>query len=115
MDYAALKVGVVAPTITRYGTPITYHAYTDDYDPDTGENERTEVETAAHGIVAGYKARAIDGAAVKAGDRRIISADIPAPTVGDQVEVVGTTYTVVGWESAEPAGMSVVYVLQVRP
>jgi hypothetical protein len=51
---------------------------------------------------------------VRVGDKRVLTAEIPEPTPGDQIIIGTTTYTVVTGRAVAPAGDAVLYDLQVR-
>lgn len=68
------------------------------------------------GALFGYKAQNIDGVSVLQGDQRLLLAPQIAepPQVGWTVTATGTTYSIVRVERVAPAGVTVLYKLQVR-
>lgn len=68
------------------------------------------------GAMFGYKAQNIDGVSVLQGDQRLLLAPqiVEPPQVGWTVTASGATYNIVRVERVAPAGMVVLYKLQVR-
>lgn len=114
-DYVGLRTNVVLPALRKYGQAVTYRSFSQEFDETTGENVRVATEISAYAVVGEYKLGAIDGTLVRVGDKRLLTAEIPEPRLGDQVVLGSTTYTVVSPARViSPAGEAVLYELQVR-
>ena len=101
----------------KFGRGMTLRRTTMAYNPATQTSTPTVADYAASGVVAEYEDKDIDGTLVKAGDRLIIlSAEGLAitPTPADKVIVGGVVYSIVRDKPTNPAGVAVVYELQVR-
>lgn len=86
-----------------------------EYDPATGKVVQTEVDHEAIGVFLDYAQRDIDGTLIRVGDRRVLMApDAPRPLTGDAVAVDDQVLCVVAVRVTEPAGVAVLYELQVR-
>lgn len=68
------------------------------------------------GVPLGYKSKDIDGTLIKQGDQRCLVAPqiAAAPKPGHTLTASGTTYNVVAVERVAPAGVPVLYKLQLR-
>jgi hypothetical protein len=113
-DYAGLRTSTVLPMIQQFGMAITYRRYTDVFAPTTGTNTRTAVDTSAYGVVTEYRLSEIDGTLVQSGDRKVLSANIQEPRVGDALVIALLVYQIVGVRAVAPAGVAVLYEIQVR-
>lgn len=68
-----------------------------------------------HGVLVNYNTKLVADGVVQKGDRQaIIEGGVVAPTKEDQLVVEGRTWTIVDFESVNPAGTPVIYKLQVR-
>lgn len=68
-----------------------------------------------HGVLVNYNTQLVADGVVQKGDRQaIIEGGVVAPTKEDQLVVEGRTWTIVDFESVNPAGTPVIYKLQVR-
>jgi hypothetical protein len=66
-------------------------------------------------ISEAYSARQIDGAMIRAEDRRImVEAITPAPTTADRLSIGGDEYAIVGVQPEAPGGVPVYFVCQCR-
>lgn len=118
MDYADIAAGALE-SIAEAGAPMVLHKKGTDgvYVPGVGPQPGTPVRnipgTAA---VFGYKQSAIDGTQIRQGDQRMLLAPQIAeePVKGDTVTAGGKTYNVMNMERVAPAGIVVLYKLQLR-
>lgn len=68
-----------------------------------------------HGVLVNYNTQLVADGVVQKGDRQvIIEGGVVVPTKEDQLVVEGRTWTIVDFESVNPAGTPVIYKLQVR-
>lgn len=62
-----------------------------------------------------YNDKLVDGETIKRGDRLVYVQAVERPRVGDTfVEANGTQWTVVDFDAVDPAGVAVLFSLQVR-
>lgn len=88
------------------------------YNVTTGDPVEQEVAV----VLSEYSAREIDGTIIQAQDRRVLMSAIgetgsrlnPAPTVNDELRVSGDTFNVQGSMATAPAGVPLLFRLQVR-
>lgn len=68
-----------------------------------------------HGVLVNYNTQLVADGVVQKGDRQaIIEGGVVAPTKEDQLVVEGRIWTIIDFESVNPAGTPVIYKLQVR-
>lgn len=86
------------------------------YDETTGTATDTTVTTTDTGVILPYSdgVSTINGSLVLRGDQQILiqMAVVPKPT--DKISANGTVYTIINVSALEPAGINVLYDLQVR-
>lgn len=83
----------------------------------TGVLTNTPTSYPTYGIVTDYKLRDIDGTLIKQGDRLLIMAatnGMPEPNGDDNVVINGVTWTVKNCNPVAPAGVPILYKIQVR-
>lgn len=86
------------------------------YDPETGAAV-TPANVACTGVILDYTAQEIDGTQIETRDRKIIlsAVGLPAPPdAGDTITVQGAIHAIIDVKPLEPAGLAVIYTLQVR-
>lgn len=67
------------------------------------------------GVVVDYNDKLVDGETIKRGDRLVYVQAVERPRVGDTfVEANGTQWSVVDFDAVDPAGVAVLFSLQVR-
>jgi hypothetical protein len=116
-DYAALKADVDAILaefgqdckLRRAGAPVVV-------DPVEGTVAgAAPVEHDAIGVVVDYEDKVVDGETILRGDRLVYIEATTRPQAGDIfVEANGTEWSVVDYDAVDPAGVPVVFALQVR-
>ena len=119
IDYDEIAAGVLE-SVAEAGQPVTLHRKLPP-DPSAQFVPGQPVTPAAldypgTGAMFGYKQRDIDGTLIKNGDQRLLLApQIEAtPKTGDTVTVGAKVYNVVDVGIVAPAGVAVLYKLQLR-
>lgn len=136
MNYNSLKATAdkllekmgMAITLSRYETS---GAWVKSYNPLESRNEWKNTGTgeivltapagnpvahSGYGIRTDYKTSEIDGTNIQKGDvKLVISTDFPVPTTGDRLTADSVVYNYVSHEEKSPAGIGLVYIVQVRP
>lgn len=118
IDYQSIADGALA-SLADAGQPVTIHK------PSTGGGYVPGVgvvpaepgqDFAGVGALLGYKQSQIDGQSILQGDQRLLLAPqiAAAPVTGDTVTPQGKTYNVIAVERVAPAGVVVLYKLQLR-
>ena len=118
IDYAEIAAESLE-SIAEAGQSVTLHkAGTDDVYIPGGQPGGVTLARDIPGIAAvfGYKQSAIDGVQILQGDQRMLLAPQIAeePRKGDTVTANGKTYNVMAVERVAPAGVPVLYKLQLR-
>jgi len=116
-DYAALKLEVDA-ILAEFGQDCQLRrgSGAPTVDPVAG----TVTSGAAQvfpvvGVVVDYSEKLVDGETIKRGDRLVYIQATERPRVGDTfVEASGVQWHVVDFDAVDPAGVAVVFSLQVR-
>lgn len=91
-----------------------------EYDPATGQAAQKTTDYEGVGAFFDYAQRDIDGTLIREGDQRVLMAPtVPRPLTGDAVVVPAVNdlervFNVVQVRVVEPAGVPVLYELQVR-
>lgn len=109
--------GVARDLISRFGqeVKIIRASQASQPDPVTGATQPGDVlEFYPQGVFRTYPANLIDGTRIKAGDREIILDDTERPRMTDKIEVDDEHWPIVDIQTAEPAGIPLVYFVQVR-
>jgi hypothetical protein len=88
-----------------------------DYDPDAGAAQLAPINHDCTAVVLPYDDRHIDGTLILRGDKQAMLSAVsltakPAP--GDMLAWAGTRFRVIAAEDLAPAGVSVLFTLQVR-
>ena len=102
--------------LQSYGKTVTLiRGYGDNKDPVTGvevETDYEELETT--GILKLYESSLIDGTRIKVTDRELVVSTEQAPTMADKVKINDVYWSILSVRPVNPAGVPVVYFLQVR-
>jgi hypothetical protein len=95
-------------TFTRQGSAV--------YDNETGQVTSTETTFNAKGVIFPYKngVSQVNGSLIEKDDQEVYWQGNTAPIPGDTVVVANVAYKVVSVMAIEPAGINVLYQLQVR-
>jgi hypothetical protein len=85
------------------------------YDPATGSATETVSSSIVTGIAVNYPDREIDGTQVQRGDRIVLISAVGAvPKASDVIVINGERNKVMNCKNLAPAGLAVMYTLQVR-
>ena len=104
--------------LSEFGLPIILTRTVEGpYDPNTSSNSQTTTNQTGVGVLLEYADATIDGTLIQRGDRKVLlsSIGVTAPIPGDRVFFAGATFNIVPpVKAVEPAGVVVLYELQVR-
>lgn len=116
MSFWADKASTARDLIARFGQPITVVRETGaSIDPVTGAaTQGAEEQFTPMGVIRPYPARFVDGTLIQRGDREMIVDDTVEPKVSDTVLIGGEPWSVVNVETVNPAGVPIIYRVQVR-
>jgi len=84
------------------------------YDPATGTSTQTYTSYATTAAVFDYAQKYIDGTLVKQGDQLAYCAPAVTPEQGDRFTWNGVDYSVIAVKAVSPAGVPVLYEVQIR-
>lgn len=119
MNYNALK-NTARNLLASFGQPMTLTKYlVGTYDPTTGQNSSTISTTTDIGVILPYQYmnggdQSSAGSLIKEGDQQVLIQLSVAPTPADKLTVGSVTYDITNVKAIEPAGINVLYELQVR-
>ncbi|MDR0216187.1 MAG: hypothetical protein LBJ15_19630 [Comamonas sp.] len=116
IDYDEIAAGALE-SIAEAGQPVTLHRKGPPGPFVPGQPVTpTVVDYPGTGAVFGYKQRDIDGTLIKHGDQRMLLAPQieVAPKTGDTMTAGASVYNVVDVGIVAPAGVAVLYKLQLR-
>lgn len=119
IDYAEIAAEALE-SIAEAGQPVTLHipgAAGGGYVPGVGVVEDTPArDVTGIGALFGYKQTHIDGTNILHGDQRLLLAPQieVAPVTGNTMTVGGVTYNIVNVQRVAPAGVPVLYKVQLR-
>jgi len=82
--------------------------------PVTGTNTRTTSTFTAYGVATNYNKTEIDGTIIQSGDIKFIMEGVTAPKQGDSTTIDSIVYRVMGVVPVSPAGVAVIYKVQLR-
>lgn len=88
-----------------------------EYVPSDGSVTNTTKEYSTYGIITDYLLYEIDGTRVKAGDKKVVlgaTSILPTPTPDDSLKINGETWSIVKCLPIMPAGIPILYRIQVR-
>ncbi len=113
--YTGLKA-TAAGLLAEKGRAMTLHKRTPGaYNPATGAAAVTETDYACTGAEFDFPAQAIDETMILRGDKRVILSGLTVePDAGDMLTSGTTKRHIVGVKAVAPAGVVVVYIVQVR-
>lgn len=116
-DYSSM--GVTADElITEFGAPATLTRPADPaYNPATGKTvQASPLVQATTAVVIDYEQKYVDGTLIRAGDKQcfLTPKGIVPPRQGDVLAWQGVNYKVIGVTPIAPAGVNVLYELQLR-
>lgn len=125
-DYADMAA-TAQELLTEFGAPVTVRqVVTGEYDPDLGEAPATTVDQDGIGVLFDYTAQAagltnMAGSVIETGDKQMYLAPelaaggpMPEPRPADLVLALGATWRVVTVKTLAPAGLVLLYELQLR-
>lgn len=105
-----------ARLLAQFGQPMTLRKRTPGaYDPATGAAAVTEVDSTTQGAAFDFPAGMVNGTSILRGDKQVIlTGGGSAPDAGDLLLIVGVAHGIVNVKATAPAGLVVIYELQVR-
>jgi len=114
-DYAGLKLDV-DELLAEFGTDCQItRSVPGTVDTVTGTpSGGGEQVTNALGVLVSYEEKLVDGATIMRGDRQAIVQAVIEPEFGDTFVELGGSWSVVNVQAVNPAGLALVYILQVR-
>ncbi|WP_063582859.1 hypothetical protein [Achromobacter ruhlandii] len=125
-DYADMAATAQA-LLEEFGGPVTVRqVMTGEYDPDLGQAPNTTVDHDGIGALFDYTAQAagvanMAGSVIETGDKQLYLAPelatggaMPEPKPTDLVLALGVTWRVVTVKTLAPAGLVLLYELQLR-
>lgn len=116
-DYAAIKVNVADKLIEKFGAPVTLTKTVGGggYDENGDPVVPSATTVTGDGVKLDFKQDEIDGTNIVAGDARLLLGSASgAPVNGMTVPIGGVTWRVMQVWPLEPAGVNVMYTLQLR-
>ena len=118
IDYDEIAAGTL-DSLTEAGQPVMLHKPGTEggYVPGVGFVEGSPArDLPGTGAVVGYKQQHIDGTRILQGDQQLLLApQIEAePVTGDTATAGGVTYNVISVQRVAPAGVPVLYKVQLR-
>jgi hypothetical protein len=116
VNYNSLK-GTARSLLAKFGQPMTLVKTTgSSYDATTGANTLTTSSTTDLGVILRYgdALNSAPDSLIKQDDQQIFIQMSVAPSVTDKITVAGVNYDIVSVKPIEPAGINVLYELQVR-
>lgn len=114
--------GPVGRLMTTFGTSVTLRTHAENYDANTGTNNRTPTDATVSALVEDYPARdslggSRDAGGIVRGDKRVTfagNAVATPPTTKMQVLIGTTVYSIVKVDQQLGTDQAVTYTLQVR-
>jgi hypothetical protein len=117
MSFYAGLASTAANVLRSFGTSLTLRRRgTGKYDAATGRPTLTIADETVIGVVEDFKAFEVDNINVQRGDKRITIAakDLAPMAVGDAIIDGTVEYSIVSISTVAPAGVGLVYQVQVR-
>lgn len=112
-DYAGLATRSLA-LITKFGADFTFTTFSlGSYDPATNTTTKTPSNYTAKCVKTNFTAQERADGSIQTGDIKLI-AEVATFAIGDEVAVNSDTYRIQDINPIEPAGVPVIYILQVR-
>ncbi|URA07139.1 virion structural protein [Xanthomonas phage Mallos] len=114
-DYAGLKLEV-DELLAEFGTDCQIkRELPGTVDPVTGvPSGGNEQVTNVLGVLVSYEEKLVDGETIMRGDRQALVQATVEPLFGDTFVELGGSWSVVNVQAVNPAGVALVYILQVR-
>lgn len=115
-DYASLAT-TADNIIGTFGIPVTVLSKgIATYNVDTGTVVTTDTTQTANGVITNYDTKDIDGSQVLRGDKRLLLSPIGITSIKPdaKVTIAGISYNVITVNETNPAGVALVYDLQIR-
>ncbi len=115
-DYASIAT-VADNIIINFGVPVTVVSKgTASYNVNTGAVVATDTTQTANGVVTNYDSKDIDNTLILRGDKRLLLSPIGITTIKPdaKVTIAGISYNVISVNETNPAGVALVYDLQIR-
>lgn len=113
-NYAA-TAATASRLLARFGAACTLKRVSGTaYDPATGTNVPTYTDVPTTAAVFAYDQKYIDGTLIRQGDHLAYCAPAVAPTQGDRLVWNGATLEVVAVKPVSPAGVPVLFEVQLR-
>lgn len=113
-DYPA-TAATATRLLVRFGAAATVRRVTGSaYDPATGTTTPTYTDNATTAAVFAYDQKYIDGSLILQGDQLAYCAPGTLPSQGDKFTWQSVDYTVIAVKPVSPAGVPVLYEVQIR-
>ena len=116
-EFYDAKAALVQNQLKRYGQPITLvRDIAGVFDPITGAVSGGETQRLiCSGILTNYQQSLVDGERIQLGDKKLLLAPDNLPLMSDKIEDRhGQRWQIVRIESVSPAGVDLLYKIQVR-
>jgi len=108
----------VAETLRKKGFAMTLnHTTLGIYDPITGGYSGSSLTSSTvYGIVKPFDSFAanLEGSLIKAGDQQAVIEGTVAPVVGDTMQIMSETWSVVNFDRISPQGETLLYKVHLR-
>jgi hypothetical protein len=115
-DYASLAT-TADTIIANFGVPVTVVSKgTASYNVNTGAVVATDTTQTANGVITEYNAKDIDNTMILRGDKCLLLSPIGITSIKPDAKVIvaGVSYNVISVNETNPAGVALVYDLQIR-
>jgi len=105
-----------AKLIGKFGADVVFQSTSaGTFDPVIGETVGAITnETTTKGIQKRYSAALIDDTRIKSGDKLFVVDDSYKPLMSDKIKISTEYWNIINIEEVTPAGVSLVYFVQVR-
>ena len=116
MNYNSIKA-TARSLLAKFGQSMTLtKSVSGSYNATTGENTLTTSTTTDIGVILPYgdAVNSAPDSLIKQNDQQIFIQMATVPTVTDKITVASVDYNIVSVKAIEPAGINVLYELQVR-
>lgn len=116
MNYDKLKT-TARSLLLNFGQSMTFtRDVAGTYDPTSGSVVNTTETFTDYGVVLPYGdgSSSVADSLIQQGDRQVFIQISTEPKTTDKITIAGTTFNIVNVKPLEPAGINVLYELQVR-
>lgn len=114
MNYTA-SAATAARLLAKYGQAVTLRQVVQGaYDPATGTTSQTVTDVQRNGAVFDYGTGTVDGTLIQQGDKQLYMEPGVVPSMQHRVIVGGVEYGIVTIKEINPAGVPILYELQLR-